>query len=86
MRRYEELRRGVMSGSGRQATGEGLALVLHRGVAAWLEAWSKCLDKPSVEPVGLGKPAATVSAELYPELSLLLAGMVLAAVGVEVAA
>lgn len=46
--RYEELRleavgRGSFSGSG-----QGLALVVRKGLTAWMEAWSRCVSPSKI--------------------------------------
>ena len=49
--RYEEVRGQVLRCQGVGASkGQGLALMLHRGLAAWLRAWLKA---PPVKPIKL---------------------------------
>jgi hypothetical protein len=70
---YERLRRQVLDG----ARGAGWALVVRRGVGAWLAA---CAAGPvaSSPPVETVPPRASqLPPELHTEVVLLLAGMVL---------
>ena len=47
--RYEELRQQAFRGT---AAGFGYALLLHQGLRACIEAWSRCMPEPArpVEP------------------------------------
>ena len=65
------------------AQGHGLALLMHRGVSAWMQAWSQCVAPPSVTVV---VPLAPVQGlddqgicpvQLHSEVATLLANMVL---------
>ena len=63
-----------MSSRGRQAL--GLALFLRRGMAAWMQAWSKCLD--CVTPPAPPQPATTpVPMDVRGQVARLLAGIIL---------
>ena len=56
--RYEEVRSNVTGRPCRgvlEAQGQGLALMLHQGMAAWLRAWLRAWLKAAVAPVA--KPA-----------------------------
>jgi hypothetical protein len=44
--RYEELR-GVALGTTAPVHGRGLALILRRGMVAWMQAWSECAPAAS---------------------------------------
>jgi hypothetical protein len=48
--RYEELRRQVLDRSTRNYRGPGQALLIHRGVKAWMDVSSSCLNGPSPIP------------------------------------
>lgn len=73
---YEQLRRDAtdMSSRGREAL--GLALFLRRGMAAWMQAWSKCLD--CVTPPAPPQPATTpVPMDVRGQVAMWLAGIIL---------
>jgi len=74
---YEQLRRDAtdMSSRGREAL--GLALFLRRGMAAWMQAWSQCLD--CVTPPAPSSPPATtpVPMDVRAQVAMLLAGIIL---------
>lgn len=75
--RYEELRAAALA---RAPAGHGLALLRHRGMPAWMRAWSQLT--PPQTPGSVIPPAAAPSpvaagAEIVP----LLASMALAALG-----
>jgi hypothetical protein len=65
VRRYEALRRPDADGMGDD--GLGRALMLHQGVAAWIEAWANCRATPAPPLEGVsygwagpgGPPSAT---------------------------
>jgi len=50
VRRYEALRRRADSGTGDDALGR--ALMMHQGVAAWIDAWANCRTAPAAQPEG----------------------------------
>ena len=73
---YEQLRRDAtdMSSRGREAL--GLALFLRRGMAAWMQAWSPCMD--CVTPLAPPRPATTpVPMDVRGQVAMLLAGIIL---------
>lgn len=78
---YEDLRGLVLDRRG--AHGLGLALFIARGMAGWLQAWSRC----TVEPVAPAAPLPAASApgndicpvQLHSDVAMLLASMVLVA-------
>lgn len=41
--RYEELRLEAVGRGSFSSSGQGLALVLRKGLTAWMEAWSRCV-------------------------------------------
>lgn len=45
--RYEELRKEALADQG---AGLGLALLLRKGLAAWLRAWAQCAPPPAPVP------------------------------------
>jgi hypothetical protein len=73
---YEQLRRDAtdMSSRGREAL--GLALFLRCGMAAWMQAWSPCMD--GVTPLAPPRPATTpVPMDVRGQVAMLLAGIIL---------
>jgi hypothetical protein len=61
--RYEDLRRRLLSDGGQSRSGGlGAAAFLHRGLAAWMRAWSSC----AVEPTGRAAPDPSSDAEPTP--------------------
>lgn len=79
--RYEELRSLARNG-GETRGGLGLALFLRRGMAAWMEAWTRCQPSPGSDarpkPKAVPAESATVMAPgLHAEVALVLAGMAL---------
>jgi hypothetical protein len=75
--RYEELRRQVLAGNNR---GPGLAILLGRGMKAWIEV-AGSLDvrptPPRPEIVADAGPLQTVPGECRIQLTALLAGIIL---------
>jgi len=74
--RYEELRRQVLGRYG--AHRHGLALLMHRGMCAWMQAWSQCVA-PAPPPVPRQVPddQETCPVELHREVATILANMAL---------
>lgn len=75
--RYEELRRQVLGRSGMQA--QGLALLMRRGMSAWMQAWSQCAALPLV-PLVPAQPTddqEICPVQLHQEVAMLLTNMVL---------
>jgi hypothetical protein len=73
---YEQLRRDATDMSSHVREGLGLALFLHRGMAAWMQAWSQCID--CVTPQALSRPATTpVPVDVRAQVATLLAGIIL---------
>jgi len=72
--RYEELRRQVLGRCG--AHGHGLALLMRRGMSAWMQAWSLCVAGPPA-PTKAPDDQETCPVELHREVATLLANMVL---------
>jgi len=58
VRRYEALRRPAEDGTGDD--GLGRALMMHQGVAGWIEAWAHCRapSAPPLEGVSYGRAGA----------------------------
>jgi hypothetical protein len=76
--RYEELRRQALGQSGALPRGQGLVLLMQRGMRAWMQAWALC----SVAPPAPSPPQPQGEPEIFPlemhkEVAMLLAGMVL---------
>ena len=84
VRRYEALRRPAGSGPGDAALGR--ALMMHQGVAAWIDAWATCpaapataLDVPPRGRAGLeGRPSAAdgLPVGVLGQVARVLTGMV----------
>jgi hypothetical protein len=71
--RYEELRARILGGD--VPGGLGLALLMRRGVAAWIEGWSTVPALPRCPPAGAAVPP--LPGALLGEVVLVLAGMAL---------
>ena len=89
--RYEDLRRLALDRHRAQA--QGLALFIRRGMAGWLQAWSRCTGEPLASTAAAAAPAvpavpatsapATQAHDICPvqlqnDVAMLLASMVLA--------
>ena len=74
---YEDLRRRVLGEGAGPAGGLGAALFVHKGVLAWMRAWSDC-TRPR-EGAAIQEPPAhdSVPPRLQPEVVMILAGMAL---------
>jgi len=70
---YEELRRRAVAGESR---GSGLALIQHRGLAAWMKAWASQAGPPRPRPERPHSEPAT--AETTQEMVQVLVAMALA--------
>ncbi len=74
--RYEELRGQVLRRSG--AHGNGLALLMHHGLSAWMQAWSQCaVAAPSIPKQVPPDDQETCPVELHREVATILANMAL---------
>ena len=73
--RYEELRRQVLGRYG--AHGQGLALLMRRGMCAWMQAWSQCAAAPPPVPTQVPDDQQTCPVALHKEVTTILANMVL---------
>ncbi len=74
---YEQMRGDALSvTAGHQAT-LGLALLLRQGMAAWMQAWSACAQKPGVEAVTPSAPSPTNSLDARVQMASILAGVIL---------
>lgn len=76
---YEILRQEALDASARR--GHGLALFLSRGMMAWLEALTALTSRPI--PQGELDRSADLPPVLRPDLTTLLANMVLSCIGKE---
>jgi hypothetical protein len=77
---YEILRQEALDVSGRR--GHGLALFLSRGMMAWLEALTALRPRRPISHGEAERPADVLPA-LQPDLTTLLANMVLSCMGKE---
>jgi hypothetical protein len=57
--------------------GLGLALFLHRGMTAWMQAWSECAGKVEPETRSVSGGNETIPVDMRSQLTSLLAGMIL---------
>lgn len=74
---YEQLRDDALSlTAGHQPT-LGLDLLLRQGMAAWMQAWSACVQKPGVEAVPPSAPRPTNSLDVRAQMASILAGVIL---------
>jgi len=72
---YEQLRDdAVCLTAGRQP---GLALLLRQGMAAWMQAWCACAQKPGIEAVTSSGPSQTNSLDARVQMASILAGIIL---------
>jgi len=84
--RYEALRRSAESGTGDDVRGR--ALLMHQGMAAWIDAWANCrvTPAPQLEGVPCGRAGAggwQSAADVLPggvlgQVARVLTGMVVA--------
>ena len=72
---YEDLRRDVLAGSTRISA--GLALLQHRGMVAWMKAWSTYAPRELERPPAVAG-AGVLPSDLKGEVTLVLASMALA--------
>jgi hypothetical protein len=76
---YEQLRSQAMGESFTQACGLGLglALFIHKGMTAWLEAWAD--HPPQIEPQSITKPPVInlVADRLHSDVTIVLTNMVM---------
>jgi hypothetical protein len=76
---YENLRQEALEAGSRP--GHGLALFLSRGMIAWLEALTALTPRPV--PQGASQESVDLPVVLRPDLTTLLANMVLSCMGRE---
>ncbi len=77
MARYEELRRGALAAGGSSSRRHAYALFVHRGMAAWMQAWTEFLGASSIEPQPGRSSAAVIPRALGSDVVVVLAGMAL---------
>jgi len=74
---YETLRAVALGEPARAELPQGLALVLRRGLPAWMHVWSQCLSatpRPVPQP---GRPPTILPAGVAGQVALVLASMIL---------
>ena len=71
---YEQLRQQVLLGLD---AGQGLGLLLHRGMKAWIQAWSLCPVPAPLERSAPPVARQTIPVQVHAELVVLLAGIAL---------
>jgi len=74
--RYESLRRSALGQE--PPGGHGLALVIHRGISAWILAWGELYQDPARSTVSRADP--NLSAVEIPELVQTLTSLALGAI------
>jgi len=74
---YEQLRREATGCSEHGAQGLGLALFLRRGMTAWMQAWSQCVDPGAPHTRPQPASVASVPIDLRAQIATLLAGIIL---------
>jgi hypothetical protein len=78
VRAYEDLRREVLSGETLGSGSWGLALVIHRGLAAWLHALTRREDQPPCAQPQIRQVDRPAPVRMGAQMTMLLAGMILA--------
>jgi hypothetical protein len=74
--RYEELREGAVNG-GRNSDKWGLALFIHRGMMAWMKAWSSCRPQNESLDREPSYNCGDIYQDIHGNIVLILANMVL---------
>ena len=77
---YEEVRREVLYAGMMGRRGHGLALFLSRGMRAWLEALTALRPRSIAGPKMMPEESVDLASAARPDLTALLAGMVLACI------
>jgi hypothetical protein len=75
--RYEELRRQALDRSSRIDQGPGLALLIQRGMRAWMDVSSLCLTTPSPTTRRLSNRDNVLASDQRGEIVMILAAMAL---------
>ena len=75
--RYEELRGQALGRPSVIPRGQGLALLLRRGMAAWMRAWAQCAPQLPTPPKEQRGDESILPFEMHREVTMILAGMVL---------
>lgn len=75
--RYEELRRHAVGEQVDSVRGVGMAVLIRRGMAAWLDACSRCSPRVDLQAAEPGAGSSTVPQELRNEITEVLTSMVL---------
>jgi hypothetical protein len=74
---YEQLRRDATEMSSRGRKGLGMALFLRRGMAAWMQAWSQCINCIAPQTECQSATTAPVPVDVRAQVAALLAGIIL---------
>jgi len=77
MHRYEALRRAALGEPAGYGQGRGWALLVRRGVAAWMRAWLEVTPTQTKVVRPTTQPNGGLSGALVPELAVILATMAL---------
>lgn len=75
--RYEQLRGQVVTSPPGAARGAGLALLMHSGMRAWMQAWAQCTVAAPAPAQQAPGEAQVFPLETHEEVAMILAGMVL---------
>jgi hypothetical protein len=71
---YEQLREQALLGL---SAGQGLALLLQRGMKAWIVAWSHCAEPKAAPSLAMPVVRQHLPVQLHSELTVVLAGIAL---------
>jgi hypothetical protein len=74
---YEQLRRDATELSAYRVPSRGLALFLQRGMKAWMQAWSDCAGPAEPGTRAYDGIDHTPPADLRPQITAVLAGIIL---------
>lgn len=75
--RYEELRQQALGQPGGIPRGQGLALLMHSGIAGWMQAWAQCAVEVATPAKERRGEDASFPIEMHREVTMILAAMVL---------
>jgi hypothetical protein len=74
---YEQLRREATRDAGNGGQGQGLALFLRSGMAAWMQAWSECVSGVRANAPSQAATMTSAPIDVRAQITTLLAGIIL---------